>query len=258
MQQSAKKFLSACLFAAVLTNVSSANNNLFLPGDAFFHTSLTLAQSTELRTASEKPPVFEYSFHGAAFHGAFCGYAGYGRVTIADDDGKFAANLADAYDWARFYSRREWRETGVPGELIEINPVHVFFYPAAFDINQHRVGLRYNERWIDEVLKFGHHRQHVRLCCFLDGKDAIEQSWRDAAVVPELDVQIPEAKIKPSEKITEPVVISGKFKAIVLPDDLSGCLEPEDYSKIYVVDAAGGRELRFDSEHGKWLPTDEE
>ena len=63
-----------------------ANNNLFLPGDAFFPTVLTKAEVESLQTTKTGERTFAYSSFGG-YEGAFCGYAGYANATIpAVDD----------------------------------------------------------------------------------------------------------------------------------------------------------------------------
>lgn len=51
-----------------------ANNNLFLPGDAFFPTELTKSKVAALRAAKTGDREFAYS-KPAGNEGAFCGYA---------------------------------------------------------------------------------------------------------------------------------------------------------------------------------------
>jgi hypothetical protein len=69
-------FLVALSLCERSTELASANNNLFLPGDAFFPTELTADTLAELDGGGEEPPIFTYSNLGG-YEGAFCGYAGY-------------------------------------------------------------------------------------------------------------------------------------------------------------------------------------
>ena len=70
-----------CCLTLAFCNVTAANNNLFLPGDAFFPTTLTADALARLKADDKNPPVFKYSTFGA-YEFAFCGYAGYNRAKV--------------------------------------------------------------------------------------------------------------------------------------------------------------------------------
>jgi len=78
--------------AVVFSDAAFANNNLFLPGDAFFPTVLTADELGRLKADPDKPPVFEYSSFGG-YEGAFCGYARFNRGRISDLDAAFIGLL---------------------------------------------------------------------------------------------------------------------------------------------------------------------
>lgn len=232
---------------------ANANNNYFLPGDAFFHAVLT-EEWVKHALASDEMPLFDYSIQGG-YSPAFGGYAGYGRATIENMDRAFLEHLAHAYRDVRTFNNRELRETITKdGDRVleETNGVHVFFYRDDFDIQRFDIGLRYNEHWMAEAVKFGHPRNGVRLCCFVPEREAVIASWRDSDLVPALNVRLPQAQINKGKSVTEPIVIHGKVKAIVLPHwSLKGYFDREDTLPLYVVNSESVQE--FTAESGKWI-----
>ncbi|MFT7642140.1 MAG: hypothetical protein ACI9G1_003897, partial [Pirellulaceae bacterium] len=115
-----------------------------------------------------------------------------------------------------------------------------FFYNAEFDFKKHRIGLRYNEDWIEQVLQFGHRREHMRLCCFVGHKEAAAVSWRDADLIPGLNATVPEKAPQAGRVPADPITITGKTKAIVLPPvALSDFFEGEKSLQLWVVDSTG-------------------
>jgi len=253
-----------CSFIAFVMTMAGAtvmaNNNLFLPGDAFFPTILTQNDVERLKSEKTGERTFAYSSFGG-YMGAFCGYAGYDRATIPAVDDAFANNLATVYARIRANNNRQLLEITRDGktELVETNGIRVLFYPPEFEFPRHTLGLRYNENWASEAEKFGHGRGVLRLCCLIPDPDAVAISWRDADAVAALQVKLPEIELKPVPKTETPVVVQGPVKAIVIGshtlEELFR-LDYDDYGTVYIVDSEGITEL----EHydGKWTPVDTE
>lgn len=261
------KMLSAWLAmaTAISAGFAFANNNLFLPGDAFFPTVLTKADVEALLAARNGERSFKYSsFDG--YELAFCGYAGYNTASIKAVDDAFANNLATVYGRVRQYSPRTLVEQVRDGkeELIESNGIRVLFYPADYAFPGRPLGLRYNENWIAEAVKFGHKRERVRLCSLIQDPRVIEEEWRDGEAVPPLKVQLPDIKPRPVPEITQDAVeVQGPVKAIVIGNQtLKGIYDcetfPQDFSPtvptVYVVDSNGITELGCNN--GNWSPPD--
>lgn len=246
------------LLIAISVSVQAclANNNLFLPGDAFFPTEFTKADIEALQKAKSNERRFAYSSLGG-YEGAFCGYAGYANATIPAVDDDFAKNLARAYHKIREFEVRKLIERTRDGktELIETNGIRVLFYPSEFQFPEHALGLRYNENWVAECLKFGHRRKDLRLCPLIADPEAVALSWRDADLVPGLKVELPKVPLKPVPMTEEPVVVRGPVKAFVLGSTtLKEVFQPkqDDHMTLYVVDSKGITELV--RENWKWNP----
>lgn len=242
----------------VIPSACLANNNLFLPGDAFFPTVLTKSEISRLQSAKTGERRFAYSSF-AGYDKAFCGYAGYLNATVPTVDDPFIANLAKVYARIRTFEGRTLYEQTEDGktELIETNGIRVLLYPQEFEFPRHTLGLRYNEKWIAEVEKFGHRRSDIRLCCLIADPDAVERSWRDADLVPALKVTLPNVPLTPVPETEAPVVVQGSVKAIVIGSNtLKKLFRPsdDDAPTIYVVDSKGITELFL--QDGKWERVD--
>ncbi|NNE00050.1 MAG: hypothetical protein HKN47_22245 [Pirellulaceae bacterium] len=238
---------------------ASANNNLLLPGDAFFPTVLTQQKLTQLAATKPEDRTFEYSSLGG-YEMAFCGYAGYANVRFRQLDQAFTANLQTAYDSVRSWQPREIREEKAEGKtkLVETNGVRVLFYRSDFPFPGGKLGLRYNESWVAEALRFGHQRDHLRLCCLINHPEAVMQSWRDADQFAGLTFDPTRAAPKPGQSIAEPVVVTDDIKAIVIASyELKELFQSDQgFFRLYVVDSEGVKELHFDGQ--RWGAPDPE
>jgi hypothetical protein len=213
-----KNSLFAIIAAWTFMSPVYGNNNLFLPGDAFFPTELTAEKLNQLQKADE--PEFDYSsFDG--YEGAFCGYAGYSRAKIRAVDRAFIGNLINVYAEIRELSPKHLVETRRDGKTVleETNGIRVLFYPANFEFPKYRLGLRYNEKWVEETVAFGHRAQDIRICELVSGADAIMESWRDSRIVGGFELKRPTVKPEPGERADDPVVLLGSVKALVIPDE---------------------------------------
>ena len=250
-------FVFLCLLFFQLPS-ASANNNWLLPGDAFFPTVLTQADILALQANLDERYEFHYS-NFDTFPLAFCGNAGFQRVVIESVDKAFVANLAAAYKAIRETQPRELVEELTNGKknLKETNGIRVLFYPEAFDFSKHKLGLRYNENWVEELVKAGYQRDHVRLCCMLSSRDAVMVSWRDAKQVAALELTIPKKENpagETSRKVNQSVVVKGKVKAIVI---LAKSLDEyfksgrDDSLSLYEIDSTQYK--RLSRQRGKWV-----
>lgn len=202
----------------LICGTACANNNGFLPGDAFFPTELTSEDVGRLDAKNANSLIFDYSPLGG-YEMAFCGYAGYFRARLPNLGEPFVRNLRKAYDHVREnYEERKLIETRTNGKttLRETNGVRVLFYPEEFEFPKRKLGLQYNEGWVEEVMKFGHPRGMMRLCCLVHDADAIMESWRDAKDVPGLQAELPQLELKPVPETLEPITILRPVKAYVL------------------------------------------
>lgn len=243
-------FLLLLAFAA---GNCEANNNFFLPGDAFFATQLTAVDCEQLQNRAVKEHAFTYSMLDWNRF-AFCGYAGYTRARFDAVDTSFRENLTKAYARTRKNVDKELREEIVDGKTIlhETNGVRVLFYPREFDLSRFTLALRYNENWVAETLKFGHRQDDIRPCELVNTPNAMALSWRDANRVGTFMITVPDVPLTPVPPADAPVTIKSDVKAVVLSESLSLAryMNPPALSTILIVDSTGIVEYQF--QDGNW------
>ena len=272
---SSQTLITILLFVAAWQqpNASSANNNFFLPGDSFFHTVLTEAVLADMEKS--KSPVFQYNRpdHLDFF---FCGYAGFEQLQVKEMSPATKKNLQTLYQQLReeYPLRIELvQETKfVPGDLgdkevktgkilrRELNGFSMFFYNADFDANRYRLALKYNENWLEEVVAFGHSREHAQFEFFVREEKAILSDWRDCRLVKPLDVTSPPPPIKKrrSSNPLPPITLKSKVRIFILPEGkFSSAFNRRDF--IYEITEAGVQ-LYGPGRGGKWKtrPYDED
>ena len=223
----------------------AANNNLFLPGDAFFPTLLTKDGIKSLRALKSDQRMFEYIATDVE-GGAMCGYAGYANATLPSLDDAFAENLERVYSKIiGLRGRRliEQTENGRTTTTVQ-GGMRVLFYPLAFDFQQHRIGLKYNENWVAESKKFGHEKEHIRYSSLIDQAEAVAISWRDASDVKGLHAKLPDVALEPTPRVETPVIIDEPVRAYVLGfGSLNSFFDARDeYLTLYIVDSSGVEE----------------
>ena len=224
----------AILFTLLLGISSSAlaNNNLFLPGDALFHTLLTEKKLKALE--NEANPRFDY-FRNVSF-GSGCGFAGYSKLEFTRMPKSFRENVVTACrEVLRRRAANAARKKKDPtpdasdrsdDEIIDDDiprdptTVNVMFYNLSFDIKRYRFGLRYNENWSKDIESFGHGDRAQLDPLFYD-VGALAAQWRDAkkvdalqAVCPKLPSPLPRTTLF-SFKL-DPVRVAKNIRVIVL------------------------------------------
>jgi len=241
-----------------------ANNNYFLPGDSFFHTVLTEAVLTEIEKS--KSPIFQYH---RPDHLDFylCGYAGFDQLQVKEMPPSIKKHLGMLYRHLRgshplrieLVPETKWvrkEEAGdvevKTGKMLrrELNGFSMFFYNADFDANRHRLGLKYNENWLEEVVAFGHSREHAQFEFFVREEKAILTDWRDCRSVKALQVIAPPIERRRSSNPLPPVTLKSKVRIFVLPDrKFTAAFNRSEY--IYEVTEAGVQ-IYGPGAAGKW------
>lgn len=153
-----------------------AHNNYFLPGDAFFATSLTGEKIKKLKEDGSTKINFSYTRMDNSFMA--CGNVGYSQLEISNFDSAMKANLILAYEKARRKQKPFFIKTQKEGEekLTEWNPVAALIYnkgKVSFPL-----GVKFNEDWQAQGAgKYGG---------FLDDSWSVLQDWSRGADVPPL------------------------------------------------------------------------
>lgn len=246
--------LAIVVYSLVAPAECNASNKLFLPGDAFFPTSLTKDAITKIRKMRSDVRTFAF---GATdqMGGALCGYAGYPIAKIPQVDDSFLDNLGLVYSKMQRLSRGIQRDRSqkATDHDRETEGMRVLFYPASFDFQMHRIGLTYNENWVEETKKFGHDRSHISYGSLIDRADAVAISWRDALEVKGLEVTTPDVELKPTPLLETPIVVKERVRAHVLGvGSLKDFFDPDEDTPLtlYIVDSNEIEEWQY--QHGKW------
>ncbi|QGJ71041.1 Hypothetical protein PBC10988_27440 [Planctomycetales bacterium 10988] len=205
--------LSTVAFSILLYEKTYAADNFFLPGDAFFPTRLTLESLDQLA----KTKTIQYASPIGSEYGK-SGDAGYAYAYLPDLDEEFVLNMKGYFKWHVSTGWKDFIEDPKSGKKVplETDGASVLVYPSDFDPLKFWPGLRYNEHWRTETVKFGHDHNQINPCCSINHKDALMESWRDATKVPPLQVILPKTQPKPKQVIEEPIVIKGPYQILII------------------------------------------
>ena len=144
--------VTAIVFLTSQPESANANNNYFLPGDAFFHTIIT--QDTIQILEKNPKSAFYYRF---VCEPAFCGYAGYSNLILTENNQILAKNISKAYYQIRESVPLKLRAKNTspnstsnkielkPTEFEEINGLSLFFYNEDHEWKKRRIAIKYNE-----------------------------------------------------------------------------------------------------------------
>lgn len=271
--------LARCLLAAAfflgLTSNSFATTIYFLPGDAYFRT--TISEKFLERQESGEPLIFHYR----PVEAFFCGESGTGRLHIADENGKLLQQLRTAYAIIRqrfpqrLISRQPYKtiklENGdfrleKSGEplLEEANELYVFCYNADFNLEQHRLLHLYNEDWQKQPADSEIGPQEI-----VSSKQLLKESLENGHLVSPLKVLrkgspseeahlIPDGELQivivPMKEWLQPVAHLKQEKLLEIPSPADLRDHPGRYMvpEIYIIKSDGIYRRQLGD--GKWSP----
>jgi hypothetical protein len=236
----------------------------FIPGDAFFHTSLT--QSDVDRLASEDGPLL-FSYSSSPHDGmGFGGNVGFFTLEVADAPRRVADDLKSLYySVRRTEAKKElvWFDSkGVERKRLESNGLPTLVYPACYDWSTQRIGLKYNETWFDRTphgvedttppgqFRVSVAKTHAFYVPFIKGADAILEDWRFATRYDALPCKIPENS---NWHVTGPRLTTPALKVsikdvqiVVLTDsDYKQYYDRLDSAEFFVITEAGIKKMEF-------------
>ena len=126
------------------------------------------------------------------------------------------------------------------------------FYDEKFSAERFKIGLRYNETWVDDAVKFGHRRDHIRLCCIVRHENAVMTSWRDSTLVPPLTSIRPKVAKGESPDSDSVVTIGGETKALVVDSTpLSELFSPQVNATFMIVSEKGITKMSY--KNYRWM-----
>lgn len=175
----------------------------FLPGDAYFGTLLDQKLADRLGKDSENL-VLDYYAPIEWF--ALCGYHGFWNLELKNLDQRTAKNISSLYNHLRTelghdkMIRVRRTDTGEIEER-ETNPFLLLIMNKDFDQRRFRIGLKYNESWM-EVRGFSFTGEQAetppdspssaKYCSLIKGETAAVEDWRNARAVHPLKVLVPD------------------------------------------------------------------
>ncbi|MDF1756130.1 MAG: hypothetical protein P1U89_25310 [Verrucomicrobiales bacterium] len=158
--------LSTVLLLALFAQTVRAHNNFFLPGDAFFSTSITREVIDKWAENQEKAFDFQYSRFDGKFQAA--GNLGYTNLKLKGLSPSFKEALTKAYWRYTALHRPIFRlESDDREDYTQINGVVALIYRKDFE---GPLGLKLNENWqIEGLREYGG---------FFQKADPVIQDWR--------------------------------------------------------------------------------
>lgn len=229
------------------------NNSFFIPGDAFFYFEIDQSEWDALQ--SGKLTVMKYD-RPEELSFAFCGYAGYENLDIANLADEYRTRLVEAIATMKkkYPTKIVEIDHGNPGlfgapsgiEKKEVNKIRIFVCNKSFAPAKHRIALKYNESWPEAGVALGLRRDHFRYDFFVGSSQAIVESWRMGADVRPLSIHLPTGRIH----IKEPMKLDpAEVKFLICPpESLSSlCFPPRDSDlECFSVSEDGTAKLTVD------------
>lgn len=167
-----------------------AQNVGFIPGDAFFPTSVSVDKSQDLRPGKHQFPYRAVEGHFENI-GPRCGVL---RLTVTLTQPRIDAIMKACQDAEKYdlpvVELRDGGQRRLNSPMMFIYPKAMFVYPKADDgdIRSYPLFLKCNEGWMDQDKVLGiDGRFSVRLAEFVPSM--IETSWRNSKSVPALPVE---------------------------------------------------------------------
>ncbi len=257
-----RTLLAIAILLATISQ-SFANNNYFIPGDAFFYVEIEKSEWEDFKSGKLSTLDYDRPDHLPFM---LCGYAGYQKLDIANLPKEYRAGLVQAVEAMKENYPTKIIEIdhgqpkffGSPSgiEKKEINKIRIFVYNKAFDFAKFRVGLKYNESWPESAIALGHQKDHFQFDFFVNTPKGITESWRMGCEVSPLDVDLP-----PAAKgfIKTPIKLDAdKIKFLVAPPKSleSLCFPPRDSALECIVVSSNGVQTLTVDKSGKsiWKP----
>ena len=237
---------------ALLPSLASANNTLFLPGDCFFFTRLSMSEIDSLSATTS--PKFVYRGHWDGGRG--CGVFGLEFLEIVDMPDTEKSALKAAYQSLADILEHELKFDDDLNRTLEGDKtISILIYNDDYDWQRFGIGLQYNEHWADQTVAFGAVRDHIVLESFIGthesrGVSFIERNWRDSSLVPPLVAESPSLEnVKYVSKA--PVKQRAPRLFVVLPNrDFDSYFVPKEGARLCIIRDGSLHEYEF--KQRKW------
>ena len=244
--------LIAIAHACICRSTAIATIWRFLPGDAFFESTLTEHTVSEIEDKSDEKNLSLDYFTPSMFEGV----SGYAKLEITDFPKKRRRLLRKIYEKIRLMQPPvfEIKATRGKEERRELNGIKTLIYNKDFDYEMYGVGLRYNENWAEEGCGFGSIHFMVEYPSnYVTSTGLIVEDWRNSKWVLPLNAKPPEFSGK-SPRDLQYTPVSVKCEDVKLIFVVHGTLERiqnrEDGLVFYLAENDDIFTVRFDD--GEW------
>ena len=166
-----KRLILSTVFFVCSVLPLSAHNNLFLPGDAFFMTEISIEELEELRDSNKTTLPLLYSRYPG--FGFFCGYLGYRHAQINEVPPRVFQQIIDACN----NMPADTHETFESESGEEIKTYCIFIYNRDFNSERLCIGIDYNEDWA--TIQRKHRGKHV-MYPGRGNESTIIENWRNS------------------------------------------------------------------------------
>jgi hypothetical protein len=249
--------LLCSFFCCFNENMLLGQNAGFIPGDAFFSSTLS-----EEKVSNMTGPEVEFDFEYPKWQD-FGGYYGFARIKVTGIPDKSISDFKKLYHGLRRHSPKNIIEYYEDGRKVtnEIDPFMVLIYNKDTDFSKVRIGLKFNENWNkfpDDALSRDSERAKARITLsgeqsnflgrpsytsFLQSYEEIQNDLRNAELVPALSIQLPEVSgwAVHGAPLLSPVQceFSSVQFVILESEDLKRIFNKRQNSKFYVISEEG-------------------
>ncbi len=247
---------SLIVLPCLLAGPARAVNPALMPGDAFFHSTLT---AESLESFGDKGIGLEYVYPPGSM--AFCGYAGFERLEVVGDTAAISESVKAVYRALRRDFELELRVDSA-GKQKELNGFDLFVYPKEVRWSRSTVvGLKYNEDWASlppEAAEGGSSRSRMpgakaeaRYTTFVEGAPAVLLDWQHGEKVPALGVRyssglawgVPGSRLEAAATIDaediQVIITPNKLEDIFIWMTQSPEFDDMSYSQFFSVTSEG-------------------
>lgn len=139
-------YLVSLMLLPGMSQIACGVNLSFMPGDAFFHARLTRESVEKLTSKHPLELIYDYDLKS----GTLGGYAGFANLAVENATDRLKQDLKTLYSTLRVSFPLELRMRAEKEQApVELNGFHLFVYNRNVDFNKQRIGLKYNEAWMN-------------------------------------------------------------------------------------------------------------
>jgi hypothetical protein len=246
--------IAAGVGVVVVSMKCAACNPAFVPGDAFFHATITKELLDHL--AIDKGTLsLRYSYPEPMSLG---GYVGFARMDIGNCPPSLGESLRRVYRQVRrTHPRVVQIVADGKGEerCFELNGLELFVYSKGRVWDHQQIGLKYNEHWYNFPVKVEVAKGTDRLPIkgyvyrtFLPIVDAVTEDWQNSSHFSGLSVKCPDVAgwgLAGPEILTPITGAAVDLEFVILAGNVEDYFNRKDNATFYVIQGERVREMQW-------------